>query len=407
MRRMRLAGRMERLGTETAFEAAARARALEATGRDVIHLEIGEPDFATPANIRSAAKRALDEGYTQYPPAPGLPELRRAIAEDAARRKRFNVDPELVVVSPGAKPIMFYAILALADSGDEVIYPDPGFPIYESMTRFVGATAVPLPIRQENNFRLDPDELASLVTPRTRLIIFNSPANPTGGVLDRGDLEAIAALAREHDLIVLADEIYGRILYEGEHVSIASLPEMAERTIVLDGFSKTYAMTGWRLGYAILPEPLVLPFSRLIINSVSGTSAHSQMAAVEALTGPQHEVEAMVTEFRARRDLVVAGLNEIPGFGCLKPSGAFYVFPNVSGTGLSGSELAGRLLDEEGISVLSGTAFGRVGRDHIRISYANSQANIRTALGRIRTLAEKLTPAAGVSGAAGSRAPSR
>ena len=281
---MRLAARMERIGTETAFEAAARARALEATGRDVIHLEIGEPDFDTPANIREAAKRALDEGWTHYPPAPGLPQLREAIAADASARKRFPVDPERVIVTPGAKPIMFFALLVLADAGDEVIYPDPGFPIYESMTRYVGATAVPLPIRQENGFRLDPDELASLVTPRTRLVVFNSPANPTGGVLSRDDLERIADVARERDLIVLADEIYSRIVYEGEHVSIASLPGMAERTIVLDGFSKTYAMTGWRLGYGIVPEPLVAPFTRLIINSVSGTSAHSQVAAVEALT---------------------------------------------------------------------------------------------------------------------------
>ena len=357
---MRLAARMERIGTETAFEAAARARALEATGRDVIHLEIGEPDFDTPANIREAAKRALDEGWTHYPPAPGLPQLREAIAADASARKRFPVDPERVIVTPGAKPIMFFALLVLADAGDEVIYPDPGFPIYESMTRYVGATAVPLPIRQENGFRLDPDELASLVTPRTRLVVFNSPANPTGGVLSRDDLERIADVARERDLIVLADEIYSRIVYEGEHVSIASLPGMAERTIVLDGFSKTYAMTGWRLGYGIVPEPLVAPFTRLIINSVSGTSAHSQVAAVEALTGPQDEVDAMVAEFRARRSLIVRGLNAIPGFRCLQPSGAFYVFPDVSGTGLSGAQLADRLLQQAGVSVLAGTAFGQV-----------------------------------------------
>jgi aspartate aminotransferase len=391
---MRLAARMERIGTETAFEAAARARALEATGRDVIHLEIGEPDFDTPANIREAAKRALDEGWTHYPPAPGLPQLREAIAADASARKRFPVDPDRVIVTPGAKPIMFFALLVLADAGDEVIYPDPGFPIYESMTRYVGATAVPLPIRQENGFRLDPDELAALVTPRTRLLVFNSPANPTGGVLSRDDLERIADVARERDLVVLADEIYGRIVYEGEHVSIASLPGMAERTIVLDGFSKTYAMTGWRLGYGIVPEPLVAPFTRLIINSVSGTSAHSQMAAVEALTGPQDEVDAMVAEFHARRDLIVRGLNGIPGFRCLKPPGAFYVFPEVAGTGLSGAELADRLLHDAGVSVLAGTAFGRVGRDHLRISYANSQANISTALERIQALAERLAPEA-------------
>ncbi len=387
---MRLAGRMERLGTETAFEAAARARDLEATGRDVIHLEIGEPDFDTPASIRAAAKRALDDGWTHYGPALGLPVLREAIALDASRRKRFPVSAEQVVVTPGAKPIMFYAIMALVDEGDEVIYPDPGFPIYESMARFVGATAVPLPLHQEHEFRLDPERLAGLVSPRTRLIIFNSPANPTGGVIDRQDLERIAAIAIEHDLVVLADEIYGRIVYEGEHVSIASLPGMAERTIVLDGFSKTYAMTGWRLGYAILPERLVMPFSRLIINSVSCTSSFSQIAAAEALLGPQHEVEAMVGEFRARRDLVVDGLNAIPGFSCLRPQGAFYVFPDVSGTGLTGAELADKLLYEAGVSVLAGTAFGQVGRDHVRISYANSQAKIRDALDRIRSVVTPL-----------------
>jgi aspartate aminotransferase len=388
---MRLAERMERIGTETAFEAAARARALEATGRDVIHLEIGEPDFDTPANIRAAAQRAIDDGWTHYGPALGLPVLREAIAVDAARRKLFPVSAEQVVVTPGAKPIMFFAIMALVDAGDEVIYPDPGFPIYESMTRFVGATAVPLPIHQEHGFRLDTDELARLVSPRTRLIIFNSPANPTGGVLTRADLERIAEIAIEHDLVVLADEIYGRIVYEGAHVSIASLPGMAERTIVLDGFSKTYAMTGWRLGYAILPEPLVASFSRLIINSVSCTSSFSQIAAAEALLGPQDEVHAMVEEFRARRELVVDGLNEIPGIDCLTPQGAFYVFPDVSGTGLTGAEFADKALYEAGVSVLAGTAFGQVGRDHIRISYANSQAKIREALDRLRTVIAPLT----------------
>jgi len=390
MRRMRLADRMERLGTETAFEAAARARDLEATGRDVIHLEIGEPDFDTPANIRAAAKRALDDGWTHYGPALGLPVLREAIALDASRRKRFPVSAEQVVVTPGAKPIMFYAIMALIDEGDEVIYPDPGFPIYESMARFVGATTVPLPLRQKHEFRLDLDELGRLVSPRTRMIIFNSPANPTGGVIPREELEQIAAIAIEHDLVVLADEIYGRIVYEGEHVSIASLPGMAERTIVLDGFSKTYAMTGWRLGYAILPERLVTPFSKLIINSVSCTSAFSQVAAAEALLGPQDDVEAMVREFRARRELVVDGLNAIPGFDCLRPQGAFYVFPDVSGTGLTGAELADKLLYEAGVSVLAGTAFGQVGRDHVRISYANSQAKIRDALDRIRSVVTPL-----------------
>jgi aspartate aminotransferase len=383
MAAMRLASRMQGIGTETAFEAAARARELEATGRDVIHLEIGEPDFDTPAFIREAAKRALDEGWTHYGPALGLPQLREAIAADASRRKGFPVDPEHVVVTPGAKPIMFYALLALAEAGDEVIYPDPGFPIYESMTRYVGAVPRPIALREANGFRMDPDELRGLVSDRTRLIIFNSPHNPTGSVLTRGDLEAIAAIAREREIVVLADEIYGRIVYEGEHVSIAALPGMAERTILLDGFSKTYAMTGWRLGYAVLPEALVQPYSRLIINSVSCTSSHAQIAAVEALTGPQDEVEAMVEEFRARRQLVVDGLNAIGGMRCLRPEGAFYVFPNVAATGLSGAELADRLLNEGGVSVLAGTAFGRTGVDHLRLSYANSRENLARALERI------------------------
>jgi aspartate/methionine/tyrosine aminotransferase len=392
---MRLAQRMTGIGTETAFEAAARARALEATGRDVIHLEIGEPDFDTPVNIRRAAQRALDDGWTHYGPALGQPQLREAIAADARARKHFPAEADNVIVTPGAKPIMFYSMLALVEAGDEVIYPDPGFPIYESMTRYAGATPVPIPLREENDFRLDPDELRGLVTDRTRLIIFNSPHNPTGSVLTADDVQAIAAIALEHDLIVLADEIYARIVYEGEHHSIAALPGMAERTIVLDGFSKTFAMTGWRLGYAIVPPPLVEAFSKLIINSVSCTSSFSQLAAVEALTGPQDSVEAMIEEFRVRRQLVVDGLNEIPGFRCRLPAGAFYAFPNVAGTGVSGPELADRLLHEAGVCVLAGTAFGQAGRDHLRISYANSQANLHRALDRIRDVVASLPAGAG------------
>jgi aspartate/methionine/tyrosine aminotransferase len=380
---MRMAERMRDLGTETAFEAAARAKALEATGVDVIHLEIGEPDFDTPVNVREAAKRALDAGWTHYGPALGLPALREAIAADLNARRGLAVDPANVVVTPGAKPIMHYAITALAGPGDEVIYPDPGFPIYESMAAFVGARPVPIALSEAHGFRLDVDELRSLVTDRTRLIVFNSPANPTGGVLSRADLEAIADIAIAHDIPVLADEIYGRIVYEGEHISIASLPGMAERTILLDGFSKTFAMTGWRLGFAAVPPALVPAFSRLIINSVSCTSAFSQIAAVEALTGPQDAVDAMVEEFRARRSLIVDGLNSLPGVRCLLPSGAFYAFPNVSGTGMTGTEFADRMLYEAGVSVLGGSAFGRVGVDHVRVSYANSQANLRRALDRM------------------------
>jgi aspartate/methionine/tyrosine aminotransferase len=385
---MRLASRMELIGTETAFEAAARARALEATGREVIHLEIGEPDFDTPVNVREAAKRALDGGATHYAPFPGIPDLRSAIAEDFAARRGLDVPADRVFVTVGGKGVMYYAIMALVEPGDEVIVPDPGYPIYASVTRFVGGTVVPIPIRQENDFRLDIDELVSLVTPRTKLIVLNSPANPTGGVLTREDLERIAAIAVERDVAVLSDEIYSRILYEGEHVSIASLPGMAERTIVLDGFSKTYAMTGWRLGYAIVPEWLTFAFGRLIINSVSSATTFAQVGAVEALRGPQDAVDAMVAEFRARRDLIVDGLNSLPGITCLRPKGAFYVFPSVSDTGRTGDEIAAMLLQQAGVSVLSGTAFGDVGRDHIRLSYANSREQISRAIEKMRAVLE-------------------
>jgi aspartate aminotransferase len=383
---MRLADRMARIGSETAFEAAARARALEATGRSVIHLEIGEPDFDTPANVRAAAQRALDDGFTHYGPYLGMPALREAIAADATARKGFSATADRVAVVPGGKPVMFFALLALAQEGDEVVYPDPGFPIYESMARYVGATPVPYRITQERDFRVDLDELEGLVTDRTRLLIINSPANPTGGVFTRDDIERIAELVLRHpEVTVLADEIYGRIVHDGEHVSIASLPGLADRTIVLDGFSKTYAMTGWRLGYAILPPALVDPFAKLIINSVSCVSSFSQVAAIEALTGPQDDVEAMVDEFRARRELVVDGLNRIPGIECAVPAGAFYVFPRIGGTGMTGSVFADRLLAESGVCVLAGTAFGSVGADHVRISYAASREHLAEALDRIAT----------------------
>jgi len=383
---------MTTIGTESAFEVAARARALEAEGRSIVHLEIGEPDFDTPANVRAAAKQALDEGATHYAPFPGIPTLREAIAADATARKGFRVTPDRVFVTVGGKGVMLYAILGIVDPGDEVIVPDPGYPIYESLVRFVGGTPVAIPIRMANDFRLDVDELASLITPRTRMLVVNSPANPTGGVLTRTDLERIAELAIRHDLAVLADEIYSRILYDGtEHVSIASLPGMAERTIVLDGFSKTYAMTGWRLGYAIVPPTLVQTYSQLIINTISCAPTFAQLGAVEALTGPQADVDAMVVEFRARRDLVVDGLNAIAGVSCLRPTGAFYAFPDIAGTGLTGADLAERLLHDAGVCVLAGTAFGGVGTDHIRISYANSRKNLSLALDRIRGLVESLS----------------
>lgn len=386
-----IAARMAAIGTESAFEVSARARALEAQGRSIIHLQIGEPDFDTPANVREAAKRALDDGATHYAPFAGIPALRDAIAADVAARKHVEADPSQVFVTVGGKGVMLYAILGLVDPGDEVLVPDPGYPIYESLTRFVGATPVGIPIRMERDFRLDVDELASLITPRTRLLFINSPANPTGGVLTRDDLERISTLAIEHDLWVVADEIYGRILYDGaEHVSIASLPGMAERTIILDGFSKTFAMTGWRLGYAVVPPSLIEMYGQLLINTISCAPTFAQVGAVEALVGPQDAVEAMVVEFKARRDLLVEGLNAIPGVRCATPVGAFYAFPSIGGTGLSGAEMADRLLHEAGVCVLAGTAFGHVGTDHIRISYANSRENLTEALGRIGRFVEGL-----------------
>jgi aspartate/methionine/tyrosine aminotransferase len=381
---MRLTARMDRLGTEGAFTALARARALESTGRSVIHLAAGEPDFDTPPNVRAAAERAIEAGFTHYGPVMGLPALREAIAADATARKGFPVDPSQVVVTPGAKPVMTYAITALIGEGDEAIIPDPGFPIYASMTSFVGGTPVYLPLRQADGFRFDTERLAALITPRTRLIVLNSPGNPTGGVLSRAELERIAELAVAHDLAVLTDEIYGRIVYDGEHISIASLPGMAERTVVLDGFSKSYAMTGWRLGYGIVPPSAVDAFERLVVNTYSCVSTFSQIAAAEALTGPQDSVDAMVREFRARRDLIVDGLNAIPGIRCLVPGGAFYVFPDISGTGMSGAEFAERALNEAGVSVLGGAAFGAEGRDHVRMSYANSRPRIAEALERLQ-----------------------
>lgn len=387
---MQLAKRMSRLGTETAFEVLARARALEARGRDVIHLEIGEPDFDTPAHITAAAIAALRNGYTHYTPSAGIPALREAIAEYVGRTRHIPVDPAQVVVTPGGKPIIFFAILALCDSGDEVIYPNPGFPIYESMINFVGATPVPMRLRMEREFSFAPDELARLITPRTKLLILNSPANPTGGVLSREDLAAIAELVLNHDLMVLSDEIYSRLVYEGEFVSIASFPGLAERTIILDGFSKTYAMTGWRLGYGVMPPDLAVQIAKLMTNSNSCTNAATQMAGVEALRGPQEDVDRMVAAFRQRRDVIVDGLNAIPGFRCLRPRGAFYAFPDISGTGMRSKALEELLLEEAGVATLSGTSFGAYGEGFLRLSYANSVENIRQALGRIHQVVAKV-----------------
>jgi aspartate aminotransferase len=387
---MKLAARMERLGTETAFEVLVRAKALEAQGRDVIHLEIGEPDFDTPRNVSDAGVTAIREGWTHYGPSSGQPDLRQAIVDYINRSRGTSYSAANVVVTPGGKPIMFFLILALLEEGDEAIFPDPGFPIYRSMIDFVGAKAIPLPIREENDFRLDVDELASLITPRTKFLIINSPANPTGGVLTRDDLAAIARLAVEHDLFVLADEIYSEIIYDGEHHSIATFPGMTERTAILDGFSKTYAMTGWRLGYGLMPEWLAEQVSRLMVNSVSCTASLVQRAGIEALSGPQDAVRDMVAAFRRRRDLMVHGLNEIPGVSCLLPAGAFYVFPNITGTGLSSKEFADRLLDEFGVAAIAGTSFGDQGEGYLRLSYANSEENLAKALERIDAAARKM-----------------
>jgi aspartate aminotransferase len=409
---MRFAARMSRLGTETAFEVLARARALEAQGRHIVHLEIGEPDFDTPPNVIEAGCAALRNGQTHYTPAPGIPALREAVARDASMRRGITLDPANVVVTPGGKPIMFFAILALVEAGDEVVYPNPGFPIYESMVSFVGGRPVPIKMDEARDFSLDAEQLCSLIGPRTRMVVLNSPHNPTGGVLARRDLELIAATCREHpDLIVLSDEIYSRMLYEGEHVSIAALPGMLERTIILDGFSKTYAMTGWRLGYGIVPPELAQPITRLMTNSNSCTAAFTQLAGVEALTGPQDGPAAMVEEFRARRELIVRGLNAIPGLSCRMPHGAFYVFPNITGTGMSSREVADLLMQEAGVAVLAGTAFGAYGEGYIRLSYANSRENIRLALECIAaTLAAhrptaKLVRGRGVTAWTGASAP--
>lgn len=385
---MQLATCMSRLGTETAFEVLAKAKKMEAEGKSIIHLEIGEPDFPTPENIKEAAIKALKAGKTGYCPAPGIPELRKAIAEDAGKRRNIKINPDQVVVTPGAKPIMYFLITALINPGDEVIYPNPGFPIYESVINFVNGKAVPIPLKEEKDFSFDIDEFKALITDRTRLIIINSPQNPTGGILNKPDLEAIAELALARKIPVLSDEVYLNILYDGKFESIASIPGMLENTIILDGLSKTYSMTGWRLGYGIMPVQLAEHMTRLTINSVSCTSHFSQYAAIEAITGPQDEVHKMVTEFKKRRDIIVAGLNRIKGFSCRKPLGAFYVFPNIKNTGLGSRVLQNRLLEEAGVAALSGTAFGKYGDGYLRFSYANSVANINLALERINNFME-------------------
>jgi aspartate/methionine/tyrosine aminotransferase len=377
---------MNRLGTESAFEVLAKAKALEARGREIVHLEIGEPDFDTPAHVVAAAQQALDKGHTHYVPAPGIPDLRTAVADFLERTGRLSTTPDKVLVTPGAKPIMFFTIMALCEEGDEVLYPDPGFPMYASIAAFAGAKPVPVPLREENGFVIDPEELASLVTDRTRLLILNSPHNPCGSASTPEQLEAIAEIAIANDLVVLSDEVYWALRYDGDHHSVLDVDGMAERTILLDGWSKTFAMTGWRLGFGVFPQPLVEPVTRLLINSVSCTSAFSQYAAIAALEGPWDDVERMLAAFRERREVIVSGLNAVPGVSCIEPGGAFYAFPNISELGLSAATLADRLLEEAGVACLPGTSFGAYGEDHLRFSYANSVENIRRALDAFEAL---------------------
>ena len=378
------AKRMETLGTETAFEVLAKAKALEKQGKDIVHLEIGEPDFDTPKNIKEAAVKALNAGYTHYSPSAGIPELREAIAQYLSKTRGIKVDPDEVVVTPGAKPIMFFGILALVNPGEEVLYPNPGFPIYESVANFVGAKPVPIPLKEENDFRLDPEYVKEKITKKTKMIILNSPENPTGGILTKEDLKVIAdCIADRDDVIVLSDEIYSRIIYEGKHESIVSLPGMKEKTILLDGFSKTYAMTGWRLGYGVMRKDLAQKVAQLMTNSNSCTCTFTQIAGIEALKGPQDEVERIDAEFKKRREVIVSGLNNIKGITCKKPHGAFYAFPNIKGTGMNSKKLGDYLLNEAGVAVLPGTAFGKYGEGYLRLSFANSVENIKKALDRI------------------------
>ena len=382
-----LASRQANLGTETAFETLAKAKELERQGKSIIHLEIGEPDFDTPLHIRDAAKKALDDGFTHYGPSAGQLELRESIAKHQTERQGYKVSADNVIVTPGGEPVMFFTIMALIEEGDEVIYPNPGFPIYESMIRYMGGTPVPLQLNEETGYNADIDDLKSLVTPRTKLMIVNSPNNPCGSVIPETDLKRIAEIALENDIVVMADEIYKDMYYgDQEHVSITKFPGMRDRTVILDGFSKSYAMTGWRLGYGVFPDFLVEPIVRLMTNSVSCTSVFSQMAAIAALEGPQDSVWMMMEEFTKRRDLVVEGLNSLPGITCPEPKGAFYAFPNIRATGLSSQEFAEKAMYDAGVALLAGTAFGQYGDGYVRISFANSQENLQEAIERLRTI---------------------
>jgi len=380
---LRLAGRMSRLGTETAFEVLNRARALEKQGKEIIHLEIGEPDFDTPANVIEAGVEALHQGWTHYGPAAGLPELRQTIAEYVSRTRNVPVSGEEVVVVPGGKPIIFFTMLALIEAGDEVLYPNPGFPIYESMVNYSIGKAIPIPLREDRDFSVDTKELASLISDKTKLIILNSPHNPTGGVLTKNDIFEISEAIGDRNIMILSDEIYSRLIFEGEHFSIMSVPGFKERTILLDGFSKAYAMTGWRLGYGVMRPDLAVPIARLVTNSTSCTASFTQIAGIEALRGDQSSVDKMNAEFRLRRDAFVAGLNKIKGFSCRVPKGAFYAFPNITNTGWPSKKLADALLEQAGVACLSGTAFGEYGEGYLRFSVANSLENLNKALASI------------------------
>lgn len=379
-----LAGRMQNLGTETAFEVLAKAKALEKQGREIVHLEIGEPDFDTPQNIRDAAIKAMNSGYTHYVPAAGIPEFRETIAEYISKTRRIAVNPEEVVVTPGAKPIIFFSILACVEVGDEVMYPNPGFPIYESLIKFIGAKPVPMPLKEENDFAIDTEDTVEKISNKTKMIILNFPENPTGGVLTKENLEVIADKVKNRDdLIIVSDEVYSRCIYEGEHRSIASLDGMKDKTVIIDGFSKTYAMTGWRLGYGVMRKDLTEKIAQLMINSNSCTCAFSQMAGIEALRGPQDEAEKMVKEFNRRREVIVSGLNNLEGITCKKPQATFYVFPNVKEVNMDSQKLPGFLLNKAGVATLSGTAFGEFGQGYMRFSFANSISNLEKALARM------------------------
>ena len=392
---MRLADRMTRIGIESAFEVLMRARALEAQGKKIVHLEIGQPDFPTPRHIIEAGQRALDEGWTGYGPTPGFPDFRDAIAEYISRTRGISVSGKNVVVVPGGKPIMFFTMMAVLEPGDEVIYPNPGFPIYESMINFLGATPVPMPLVESRGFSFDLDTFREKLSNRTKMVVLNSPANPTGGMMPREDLATMAGMLRERDVLVLSDEIYSRICYGAEPASITQFDGMLDKTIILDGFSKTYSMTGWRLGYGVMPLWLADAVDKLMVNSNSCTASFTQRAGLAALTGPQDAVDAMVAEFRRRRDAIVKGLNGIPGFRCAVPDGAFYAFPNITGTGMSSRELADALLNDAGVACLSGTAFGSYGDGYLRFSYAASLEHIEDALSRIRQLSERWAAVAG------------